>query len=234
MTGTIVYYSHGRGDPLVLDACRKQIARSGLPIISVTLAPLDFGRNLVLAGAEPGILTMFRQQLHGLLAGAPGWIWFAEHDVLYHADHWQFEPPSADRFWYNQNRVQVDVSTGRAVYYRCHQVSALCGPRDLLIAHYEKRIALVEAFGRYERRMGYEPGAPPGRVDDTPSGIWHAEHPNLDLRHDANLTRTRWDVSEFRNKRTCEGWRELSEIPGWGTITGRCRELLQEVASCTP
>ncbi|MBU2051242.1 MAG: glycosyltransferase, partial [Gammaproteobacteria bacterium] len=47
-TKGIVYYTDNRLDPEIMAACQRQISKSGLPIVSVSLKPIDFGENIVL------------------------------------------------------------------------------------------------------------------------------------------------------------------------------------------
>ena len=76
--------------------------------------------------------------------------------------------------------------------------------------------------------MGYEPGTHGrnGRVDDYESESWESEFPNIDIRHLDNLTTSRRDKEQYRNKKFTEGWLEADEVPGWGVTKGRFEELL--------
>ena len=47
---------------------------------------------------------------------------------------------------------------------------------------------------------------------------WQSEYPNVDIRHDSNLTASKWSPAEFRNKKYAQGWQEADEVPGWGAI----------------
>lgn len=231
-TKGLVYYSDCRGDPRILQAVREQIVRAAprLPIVSVTLQPVAFGRNLVLP-LERGYLTMVRQILTGLEASEAEVVFFVEHDVLYHPSHFEFVPPTRDDVYYNQYRWQVDATTGRAVHYRCCQTSGLCADRQLLIGHYRKRLDVFERDG-YHRNNGFEPGtnAWSRSLDGLEAATWMAAYPNLDIRHGRNLTKTRWSVAEFRDKRTCQGWTESDTVPGWGKTLGRFDEFLSELS----
>lgn len=232
MTKGCVYYSDCRPDPAILEASRRTIEASGMPIVAVTLAPIAWpsARNLVLL-LERGAVTMFRQILAGLEALTTDVAFLCEHDILYHPSHFAFAPPRPDAYFYNLNVYKVRASDGHAIHYRAKQTSGLCANRELLIAHYRKRIALCEAVG-FTRKMGFEPGshARPERVDDVPSGIWWGAFPNIDIRHDRNLTESRWDPAQFRDPTSCEGWTEADAVPGWGVTKGRFSEFLQEVA----
>lgn len=229
----VIWYSDGRPSADILSASQRTVESSGLPIVSVTLQPIEWraARSIVLP-LERSYLTMFRQILAGLEALDTDVVFFAEHDVLYASDHFQFTPPRADVYYYNLNWFKVDHATGRAVTYTSKQTSQLCANRQLLIEHYRTRVARVERDG-FSRRMGFEPGSHrrPERVDDVPSDVWRSSVPNIDIRHAANLTSSRWSPEQFRDKRHCQEWQEVTEVPGWGRTVGRFSELLAEVNS---
>ena len=223
----IVYYTDNRLDAGIMLACQKQLLKSGLPIISVSLEPLDFGDRNIVIDAERGYLTMFKQILAGVEASGADILFFAEHDVLYHPSHFDFVPEKSDLFYYNQNSWKVDSETGHALFHYASSTSGLCAYRDLLLEHYRKRVAIVEENG-FTRRMGFEPGTHnrAERVDDYKSEVWMSEQPNVDIRHSGNLTKTRWHPEEFRNQRYTRGWAESGSVPGWGVTEGRFSEVL--------
>jgi hypothetical protein len=163
---------------------------------------------------------MFKQILAGLEALDTDIVFLCEHDVLYHPSHFDFIPPERNIYYYNTNVWKYRLSDGLS--YRvddCRQTSGLVAYRDLLIKHYKKRIALVEEKG-FSRKMGYEPGTHnrEERVDDFKSERFESTYPNIDIRHDRNLTASRWSKDEFRNQEYTKGWRETKEIPGWPSI----------------
>ena len=90
-------------------------------------------------------------------------------------------------------------------------------------------MALVEEHG-FTRKMGFEPGTHgrAERVDDLKSEAWMSEFPNIDIRHGDNLTPSRWRQDQFRNQRSCRGWKEADEVPGWSKTKGRFRVFLLE------
>lgn len=230
-TKEVVYYTDNRLDPRIMEAVQHQLERSKLSIISVSLKPLYFGDNFVL-DAERGALTMFRQILAGLEASTADIIFFAEHDVLYHASHFEFTPERHDVFYYNQNSWRVDSVSGQALFHYASSTSGLCAYRELLLEHYRKRVALVEQDG-YTNRMGYEPGTHgrAERVDDYKAETWMSSQPNLDIRHRHNLTKTRWSKDQFRNKKYTRGWTEADAVPGWGQTGGRMEEIFNGLSN---
>lgn len=226
----IVYYTDNRLDPVIEKAVQRQILRSGLPVVSVSLSPMDFGKNVVLSG-ERGYLTMFKQILAGLLASTEDIIFFCEHDVLYHPSHFDFIPSRHDVYYYNENVYKVEYPGGRALFYFCRQTSGLCAYRELLLEHYCKRVEIVERDG-FSREMGFEPGTHnrAARVDDYKAESWMSEYPNIDIRHGNNLTRSRWKKEQFRNQKFTRGWKEVTNIEGWGKVSdGGIGEILENV-----
>lgn len=227
----LVYYTDNRLDKPIMEAAQRQLeqSRNGYELISVSLEPLEFGRNVVL-DQERGILTMFRQILAGLEASQADIVFLVEHDILYHPSHFEFWPERDDSFYYNENVWKVRAEDGQALFYHCQQTSGLCAYRELLLKHYRRRVELVEQNG-FSRRMGFEPGTHrrKERVDDYRAASWMSEYPNIDIRHSLNLTPSRWSQNQFRNKKYCRGWTMAGEVPGWGATRGRFDDFLAEI-----
>jgi hypothetical protein len=120
------------------------------------------------------------------------------------------------------------------LHYDCKQVSGIAVYRQLALDHYRRRLDFVLAklkdlgkrtpeteieFNRYVRGMGFEPGTHhrEERVDDSTSETWRSKYPNIDIRHDGNLSPSRWKKEQFRNQKYTEGWTEgdITSIPGW-------------------
>lgn len=225
----IVYYTDNRLDPVIAEKVQEQLKKAGLPIVSVSLKPINFGENVVLP-LERGHLTMFKQILAGLEKSTADIIYFCEHDVLYHPSHFDFTPPRKDVYYYNENIWKVDASDGKALFYYAKQTGELCAYRELLIQHYKERIRRVEAEG-FSRRMGFEPGthSPPNGVDHFKAEAFWSEVPNVDIRHGKNLTASRWSQEEFRSQRSCKGWKLTDSVPCWGKTKDRFDEFLREI-----
>jgi hypothetical protein len=228
----IIFYTDNQLKIKIAHAVQGQLKKisstKGLPIVSASLKPMSFGSNVHLP-LQKGYLTMFKQILAALEASKADIVFFCEHDVLYHPSHFDFTPPSKDKFYYNENIWKLNDETGHAIHYDCQQVSGIAVYRETAIKHYRKRVAIVEEmakkltqeedFNRFIRQMGFEPGTHnrKQRVDDLTSESWNSEFPNIDIRHGSNLSRTRWKKEQFRNQKFTKGWTESDyEIPGWG------------------
>jgi glycosyltransferase involved in cell wall biosynthesis len=232
MSKGIIYYTDNRHDPVILSAAQRQIKSccDGMPIVSVSLQPIEFGRNIVFQG-ERGVLTQAKQILIALENSTSDIIFFCESDVLYHPSHFNFTPPRKDVFYYNDNKWKVDYNTGQALFYHCAQVSGLCAYRDLLLEHYRKRIARIEKEGVYDHKIGYEPGAHqfPRGIDEYTYEMWNSEFPNIDIRHNRTMTANRWSQDQFRDKNTCLGWQMSDEVPFWGKTKDNFQNILKEI-----
>lgn len=229
-TKGIVYYTDNKLTSDIMEACQRQIvnAANGRKVISVSLDPLEFGENITL-DLERGYLTMFKQILTGLDKLETDIVYLCEHDVLYHPSHFEFTPAKRDVFYYNENVWKVHRDFGFALFYYCKQTSGLCAYRDTLIDHYRKRVAYVEKHG-FSQRIGFEPGTH-GRIPELAgkSDRWMSEYPNIDIRHNENLTPSRWKKSQFRNQRFCKGWLMKDTVPGWGKTLGRFDEIMESI-----
>lgn len=224
----VIYYTDNNPATNILKICQEKIKAGAKhrKIISCSLKPLDFGENIHLP-LERGYLTMFKQILTALEKLDTDIVFFCEHDVLYHPSHFEFIPAKRDVCYYNVNVWKMGLDNRKAFKVdECKQTSGLCGYRETLLAHYRKRVELVEKNG-YSVKMGFEPGTHRRneRVDDLTSEAWSSKYPNVDIRHNSNLTPSRFSKDEFRDQRYTKGWTEQDSIPGWGKV----EEIILEI-----
>lgn len=216
----IIFYTDNQLELKIAHKVQRQLRSIGLPIVSVSLKPMtNMGKNIYLP-LERGKITMFKQQLAALEASDAEIIFFCEHDVIYHPSHFEFTPEKRDVFYYNVNVYKIRSEDGFALWVNnCIQVSGMCGYRDELIKHYKERIALAESSPIWNGNWGYEPGTPGKTVFKTQFNqeTWMSPFPNLDIRHNHNLTKNRWSPDLFRDKKNCEGWTEttVDKLEGW-------------------
>ncbi len=217
----IVYYTDNLVNEELADKCRKQLLLSNLPIVSVSLLPIDFGTNIHMP-LKRGYNAYFRQILAGLEASTADVIFLGEHDWFYHPSHFEFTPPKKDVFYYNDNWWRVRSTDGHAINYRTHLGSTLCAYRDILLENYRTIVKNIEKNGddhSYVVSMGFEPGTHnrKERPTEYKAESWKSQFPNLDIRHTTNLTASRWKQSDFRSQRNCRDWQEKKawEIEGW-------------------
>lgn len=227
MVKSIIYYTDNRlGEP-IFSTCQKYIKEAGLPIVSCTLEPIDFGKNIVL-DRTPSIQTMWTQILVALENSEAENVFFCEHDVLYPKEHFDFVPPTDHIFYYDDSVYRWLYGSDIAVtYYRLFSLSGMCCNRNYAIDHYRKRIKMIHDNGwenntrrepDWARRMGYEPGTKQpkrgGYFTDT-FECWNSKIPMVDIRHPGTFSPLKVTYNSFRHPPT--QWREIpvEEIPGW-------------------
>jgi hypothetical protein len=224
----IIYYTDSR-DISVIPVCREQLLRaSSLPIVSCSLKPLELGTNLVLEGRERSYPTMATQILMALKASTAKYVFFCEHDVLYHPSHFDFTPERDNIYYYNVNNWRWEFPKDRAISYdELTSLSGLCCNRELAVKHYEYRLKLIDKWGldlvrsrepRWARKFGYEPGTKKrknGGVTNEDHIKRRSEFPNVDIRHAKTFSKPKVTIDSF--KHIPETFREitLDQIPGW-------------------
>lgn len=207
----ILFYTDNQLKLKIAHRVQKQLKKisqaTGIPIVSVSLKRMTFGDNIRLR-LERGPVTMFKQIIAGLEKSTAEIIFMCEHDVLYHPSHFDFTPPRKDKFYYNQNWWKV-WPDGFVAHWDANQVSGLCAHREHLLAYYRNRLKEVEK----EFNRSYEPG---GR-DSSQYEVWNSEYPNIDIRHENNITKSHRSPDDFRDKTGCVNWQEttVDAIPGW-------------------
>jgi len=229
----LVYYTDNRCEERILRVCRQQIERclngKKYPIVSVSQFPIDFGHNIVMP-LPRCVTSLYKQVLQGLEASDADYIYLIEHDLIYHPSHFEFVPPDKKTFWYNRNRWALCADTGKAVFYHTNVPSLMVASRKLLIKHYSRAAKMAEETGARTSKYGYSP--PRGLPKDQRVGrykTWLSAQPCIDIRHGNSFTRRRMDKSQFRSERSCRGWTEADEIPGWGKTKDRFDEFIMEL-----
>jgi hypothetical protein len=234
VTKGIIYYTDNKRRMVhFLPVIQEQIMKSGLPIVSVSLRPIDFGYNIVL-NEKPGYTTMLKQIITCLDESTSDTVFFCEHDVLYHPSHFDFTPSRDDVYYYNVNNWKWLYPDDVAVTYDgLHSLSMLCCNRLLALSHFTFRLKYVEdnfncRFGNAEPRFGqqiaFEPGTKKvdrGGITDEDFETWLSPYPNIDIRYGKNFTRKNRVMYDLDSR--AQGWKRttLNEIEGWENIRER-------------
>lgn len=105
MDATILYYTSNREDEGFESRVRDTILKNsgGLPIISISHKPIDFGKNICVGDVGTSGFNMFRQVQIGLIEAKTKFIISAEADCLYPPDYFKFRPERDDRCYRNSN-----------------------------------------------------------------------------------------------------------------------------------
>lgn len=225
----IIFYTDSMIDEPIKSVVQKYVQVSGLPIVSVSLAPLDFGRNIVVEGKR-GYVTYIKQIITALEASNADHVFFVEHDCLYPKCHFDFTPPRDDIYYYNRNVYRWKYGSYTAITYdRLLNLSCMCCNRLLALSHYrlieEKICDNPNKFNSKEpslaRKMGYEPGTKKkkrGGLTDEDFDTWCSEYPVVDIRHEGTFSPPKCTLSSFRHAPS--NWQEIlvGHVPGWNLL----------------
>ena len=222
----IIYYTNNmlREDALFL-AVQEHIKKSGLPITSCSLKPINFGNNIVLK-RKSGIISYFTQIYTALKNSTNDYVFFCEHDIFYHPSHFEFNPPTADVFYYNTNVWRwYFYSDLTSTYDDLMSVSGICVNRKLALDFYENRLKIIFDRGydkiwtwgnpMWARRMGYEPGKINEESEKATRKTWRSKFPNIDVRHTRNITPAKMSLNDFKRKPTSWQQSTLDKLSGW-------------------
>ena len=228
MKKAILYYTDNKIKEPIVPLCQEYIKKSSLPIISVSLEPINFGKNIVLKNRKRSYPTMVDQIVEGLKQIEADQVFFCEHDVLYHPSHFEFNISDSNLFYYNDNVWRWEYPSPRLITYeRLMSLSTLTAGTELLLRHFLYRQYLVRKWEwsevrsrepRWARRMGYEPGIKKkkrGGITNEDYGAWQSKYPNIDIRHGKTFTRSKCYLSDFKHQP--KGWKEstIDKIDGW-------------------
>src|SRR3972149_11342769 len=100
---TVIYYTANVINEHFANNIRAQLlsAIGGLPLISLSKKPLDFGINICEGETERSIINAYKAVLAGALRAKTKYIALAEDDTLYSAEHFNTYFPADDTFAYN-------------------------------------------------------------------------------------------------------------------------------------
>jgi hypothetical protein len=204
----VIYYTDNRLDDLPIGKrVREELLKANLPIVSCSLKPLDFGKNIWL-DRERGYATMFYQIFTCIAESNVDIVYFCEHDVLYPVEHFEYTPPRPDMFYYDLNWWKVG-NRPMAVHWDAAQVSGLACHRQLALDYYAERVKTFDP-DNFDRK--FEPA-----IDGILYDTWWADKPHIDVRGNWNLTYNKWKLDHFRKKETAVNFQEkpVNEIEGW-------------------
>ena len=216
-------------DPKIMGICQKQLGQFNGEIVSTSLEPITFGRNICLPNLNGSYYSMLVRILVALENSTADIVFFTEDDVLYHPSHFDFTPVRDDIYYYDINNWRWDYPNDRLINYEgLSSLSLMCCHRKLALAHYKEKVRRAyeqpnfNALGEpsWARIWGYEPGTKPtrkGGFSNEEHEKWTAPFPSIDIRHERTFTMSKTHLSEFKHPPKLETWKEvkLSEIPGW-------------------
>lgn len=130
---TIIYVT-ANYEPLTMMAkIQKTLGRTGLPIISVSHKPIDFGENICVGDVGRSGFNVHRQIAIGCKRARTKYVIWCEADTLYPPEHFEFTPPKDDRIYLNKNMWRLLVIKKRYVKKRYPSIATIISAREHLL-----------------------------------------------------------------------------------------------------
>ena len=236
---TILYLTDNSLDKDIASLCQNVLYREakGLPIISVSQKPIDFGENVCVGEIGRSWSSLYKQLLAGLEITKTDWIAIAEHDVLYNSEYLHYQPSDSSVFWYNMNCwLVVGPNSNHPELYgmysywpRRYALSQLIAPRQLLLDSTREILGLIEAGFKIKRGMRWfgEPGVIEGKLKKAAIEAGSGRPTQLQrylkdyiTRYDHKIFRTNIPNVDIRHGTNFtgpkRGKKRCYELPYWG------------------
>ena len=167
---TVIYLTDNSLSPEIMLRCQELLldASRGIPIVSVSQEPLEFGENVCVGKIGRSWLNLYKQLRAGLLRSRTQYVAIAEHDCVYSEEHFSFRPPvTSDSFYYNDNCWLVQWKGTKPEYEGMYShwpgrfaLSQLICCRWALLRTIEQRLFVLDRDMGLERMIDYlgEPG----------------------------------------------------------------------------
>ncbi len=219
---TALYCTDHSASQQIISICQNALTKAldGLPIISVSQKPIDFGVNVCVGSIGRSFKSYFIQLLKAVTLAETPYIAVVEHDCLYPIKYFGFIPPFENVVYYNVNMYTLCFLDSRYGLYsdvrnKFRPWSQIICHKDLLKKALLTRLENAKKYasdGESIRAMCKDEEkkklfAEPGAYNDFIRKDRNSEHPTIDVLHNNNFTH-RTNLSD----------RGIYSIDYWGTI----------------
>lgn len=134
MDKTIVYYTSNGDYPSLENAVRNTIREhsQGLPIVSVSQQPIDFGENICVGDIGRSRHNIYKQLRIGAENAKTRFLVVCEADFLYPPQWFQFDPPRDDTYYYPEECWIIWKKKAAFFRKKMHQLTGIVGREHLL------------------------------------------------------------------------------------------------------
>lgn len=222
---TIVYYTANFISKKFMQNIQKQLVKvaGGLPIVSVSQKPINFGENICVGSIGRTHINIWREAYIGAKEAKTKYIALAEDDVLYSPGYFTCHTPTPGVFAYNQNvwRLYTWVKPAIFSYLDIVNMNGLICERDFFVE------AMEERFTKWpdDSKINLEYWGEPGKYEDEEGldvtvreteEFW-SPISNIAFSHETALSFL------HLGKRKKLGFLQSYEVPYWG----RAEEIMK-------
>jgi len=169
---TLLYYTAHKLPDDCAERVRAHLLESGagLPIISVSQKPLNFGENICVGEIGQSFYNCYKQIYVGVQKVKTPFVACCEDDTLYNPEHFAFRP-AEDAFYYNKSMwylegVRKGVRRGGIFWHKWQTGMFGCITRaDLLLKVLKKRFDFTPEEPMPRRHYATAGWQEPGRFD---------------------------------------------------------------------
>ncbi len=212
---TIIYYTGNREEEKFEEKIRRGIldACGGLPIISVSQKPMDFGMNICVGDVGQSYLNAFRQLLMGCEAATTPFVVMAESDCLYpKSGYFDFNPTDPNLIYSWDNVWIMWKREGYDRFYRKEQThGSMIYGREFLINLLKESFRGLPVWSR--EKMGFPFYRPEHKFE-----YFHGEDPIINIITGAN----------GRKSTVLMKVRPRNSLPYWGSAVDLKNKLFYE------
>ena len=216
---TFLYYTANLVEERFAENIRIHLVTFGVPIISISQKPMDFGDNICVGDIGVSIYNIYKQILIGAKEAKTKFVACCEDDALYNWEHFRHRPPGEDTFSYNNNRWNVN----KDLFFHRNRVNmSMCiAPTELMISTLEKR------FEKYPTPLIREKGeligfGEPGRSERklglpiVKMEVFNTVIPTLVFNHRPSVGGVRKIIHKDEIKKGLRYWGEAEKL--WETM----------------
>jgi len=207
MNTTIIYYTHNHE----IETFEKKIQdtivseSSGMPIISVSQKPINFGENICVGDQGANSLNTWRQIQIGCRAAKTRFVCLAESDTLQHSSFFQFIPKRDDTAYVIMPLYIVFAQRGKSHAYYRKSVSDnhVIVNRNHIV---DRLYQMLDGHPEWQKESDYEKNAFPD-----PKALWDKREI---VELPVGIVTFKTDQNMHRKSGHARGG--IREIPYWG------------------
>lgn len=182
---------------------------NGMPIISISQKPIDFGENICVGDIGQSYKNVYKQILLGALEAKTKYVICCEDDILYTSDYFNYRPQIAP-FAYNLNRWNLHTTkdifsfTNRIIMGQCiaeREALIECLTAREKLENYPDE--LVGEPGRFEKQLG---------LKEYKYETFETEVPNIQFVHDDAVCKRKRLGNALPPTNKLDPWGEAKEL----------------------
>lgn len=213
---TIIYYTSNREDQRFEMRIQRSLLHQarGLPLISVSQKPVDFGTNICVGEVGVNTHNALRQMQIGAIEAKTRFVCIAEADFLYPKEYFHYLPEMDDVFYLAMPLYVLFAQKGKTHVFvpkRQGSEAAMIVGRDFLVEKLKEMFSGKEEWAKIEIPHSLKYLHKHGK-----RLYFNTQIPTITFKTDNNMHRKTTFIHSIK----------LTELPGWGTAHDLLRKYI--------